>query len=42
VLLFCDNKSAIKMTQNPVQHSRNEAHWHKTSLHKRPSTKGWY
>jgi hypothetical protein len=26
VLLFCDNKSAIKMTQNPVQHSRNEAH----------------
>jgi hypothetical protein len=26
VLLFCDNKSAIKMIQNPVQHSRNEAH----------------
>jgi hypothetical protein len=24
VTLFCDNESAIKMTQNPVQHSRTK------------------
>jgi hypothetical protein len=24
VPLFCDNESAIKMTQNPVQHSRTK------------------
>jgi hypothetical protein len=36
VPLLCDNESAIKLTNNPVQHAR-KAHWCPPPFHKRSS-----
>ncbi|GJS94398.1 hypothetical protein Tco_0801366 [Tanacetum coccineum] len=33
--LYCDSQSAIAISCNPVQHSRNKAHPYSVSLHKR-------
>ena len=32
VPLFCDNESAIKIANNPVQHSKTKARWNTSSL----------
>jgi hypothetical protein len=39
VPLLCDNESVVKLTNNPVQHSRTKAHRCPSSFHKRSSTK---
>ena len=44
VPLYCDNKSAIKISNNPVQHSKTKAHWNSPSLSQRSCHEGryWY
>ena len=39
VPLLYDNESAIKFTNNPIQHARHKAYWCLPPFHKRSSTK---
>jgi hypothetical protein len=42
VPLLCDNESAIRLADNPVEHSRTKHIRHPTSLPERPPAKGRY
>ena len=42
ILLLCDNESAIKLANNPINHSRTKAHRHLASLFERPRSQRRY